>query len=127
MKHIVTKRRTGAMASLVAAYALVLHVIISSFVLATVSPAAFAAGAEICVSHPETISSDGANGKASGKSVVRCPLCIGNHAPGVPPSDVVLTLVRFAVALDLQAALEATSVLSAPYSNHQARAPPRLS
>lgn len=126
LKYMMTKRRTGALASLVAAYALVLHVIISSFMLATVS-AAFAAGGEICVSHPETTTSDGPIGKVPGKSVVRCPLCVGNHAPGVPPSDVALSVVRFAVAIDLQARLETATALEAPYSSHQARAPPRLS
>jgi hypothetical protein len=127
LKNMTAKRRTGALASFVAAYALVLHVIISSFVLATVSPASFAAADEICFSHPETISPDGATGKVPGKSVFRCPLCVGNHAPGVPPSDVVLSLVRFAVALDLRAKLETVTGLEAPHSSHLARAPPHLS
>lgn len=126
MKHLMAKRRSGALASLVAAYALVLHVIVSSFVLATVSPAAFASGTEICVSHLETVAPDGATGKVPAKSVVRCPLCVGNHAAGVLPSDVVLTALRFAVALDLQTKVETASVIEAPYSSHQARAPPHL-
>ena len=127
LKYLMTKRRSGALASLVAAYALVLHVIISSFVLATVSPAGFAFGTEICISHPETGASDGATGKVPTKSIVRCPLCVGNHAPGVPPSEVVQTLIRFAIAVDVQAKLESVSYLEAAHSSHQARAPPRQS
>jgi hypothetical protein len=125
--HVSRKRWFGAVASLAAAYALVLNVVLSSLLLAAISPTAQAAGFELCLTHPDLAASPDDAGKTSGAPAVHCPICVGTHAPGAPPASATFLVSRIAIAIAPVAALDDRIVATAATSDHRARAPPRLS
>ncbi|UZE50174.1 DUF2946 family protein [Rhodopseudomonas sp. P2A-2r] len=128
MKHLSRKRIVGAVASFVAAYALVLNVMLSSMLLASLSPVAAAAGFEICANNPDLAAAHDDAGKSTGKAVVHCPLCVGNHhAAGALPPTGPSFAVRVAVASPPAFTPGGSVATRAATSSHQARAPPRLS
>ena len=110
------------MASLAAAYALVLNVILSSLLLASVSPAAYAAGLEICAVSPDHNDA----GKGSGQAALHCPVCVFSHAPGAPPQPTLFLTSRIAIAVAPTVSREAAVVARLAATDHQARAPPEL-
>jgi hypothetical protein len=112
---------------LAAAYALVLNVVLSSLLLAAISPTAQAAGFELCLTHPDLAASPDDTGKTSGAPAVHCPVCVGTQAPGAPPASATFLVSRIAVAIAPVAALDDRIVAEAATSDHRARAPPRLS
>jgi hypothetical protein len=116
------RRWFGTVASLAAAYALVLNVVLSSLLLASVSPAAYAAGFEICAVNPD----HGDAGKTSGQAMVHCPVCVFSHAPGAPPQPTIFHTVRLAITVAPTIAREAAIVARLAATDHQARAPPEL-
>ncbi len=126
MTHL-RKRRFGAVASLAAAYALVLNVILSSLLLASVSPAAYAAGIEICANNPDVAAAHDDAGKTTGKPSVHCPVCVGHHAAGAPPAPMASLASRIAIATAPVLAPDDAVVTHRAGADHQARAPPRLS
>ena len=121
MKQHSHRRRFGTVASLAAAYALVLNVILSSLLLASVSPALYAAGFEICV-NPD----HGDAGKSPGQVAVHCPVCVFAHAPGAPPQPTEFLTTRIAITIAPTIAREAAIIARLAATDHQARAPPRL-
>jgi hypothetical protein len=125
--HVSRKRRFGAVASLAAAYALVLNVILSSLLLASVSPADAAAGYQICHNNPDIAAAQDDVGKTTGQAPAHCPLCVGNHAPGAPPALNVVFASRIATAIATAVAPDETVTAHVITSDHRARAPPRLS
>ena len=122
MKQHSHRRWFGTVASLAAAYALVLNVVLSSLLLASVSPAAYAAGLEICAVSPDHNDS----GKSSGQVAVHCPVCVFSHAPGAPPQPTLFAVSRIAIAISPAFAHEAAIVARLVATDHQARAPPAL-
>jgi hypothetical protein len=91
MTGIATKRRIGWGAAFIAAYALVFNVILSSILMASVSPSAAADAHELCISdiNPDALANDA--GKSGGKMLVHCPLCVGHHvAVDLPPPPAAL-------------------------------------
>jgi hypothetical protein len=86
------KRRIGWGAAFVAAYALVFNIILSSILVAGISPLAAAAAHELCIS---SVNADAARtdaDKRSGKTSVHCPLCVAHHVSGaLPPPQPTLT------------------------------------
>ena len=90
LKYSLHKRLIGSVASLAAAYALVLNVVLSSMLLASLSPTALAAGTEICaasavygIAHDNAGQSDA--DQAPGAVAAHCPVCVFAHLPGTPP------------------------------------------
>jgi ABC-type dipeptide/oligopeptide/nickel transport system permease subunit len=125
--HISRKRWFGAVASLAAAYVLVLNVVLSSLLLAAISPADAAAGYQICHNNPDgTVAPDDA-GKTTGKPAAHCPLCTGSHASGAPPAQTVFIATRIALTIAPIAVADDTFITAPANSDHRARAPPRLS
>jgi len=116
------RRWFGTVASLAAAYALVLNVVLSSLLLASVSPAAYAAGFEICAVNPD----HGDAGQGSGQVAVHCPVCVFSHAPGAPPQPTLFLTSRIAVTVAPSFSRESAVVARLAATDHQARAPPRL-
>jgi hypothetical protein len=116
------RRWFGTVASLAAAYALVLNVILSSLLLASVSPAAYAAGFEICAVNPD----HGDTGKGTGQVAVHCPVCVFSHAPGAPPQPTLFLVSRITITIAPSFAHEAAVVARLAATDHQARGPPRL-
>jgi hypothetical protein len=127
LKHSSRKRFFGAVASLAAAYALVLNVVLSSMLLAAMSPTAMAAGFEICANNPDFAAAHDDAGKQSGKPALHCPVCVGHHAPAAPPSPVAWLVSRVAVTIAPAFAPDIAFVAHPAHTSHQARAPPRLS
>ena len=126
MTHGSRKGWIGAVASFAAVYALVLNVVLSSLVLASIPPAAQAAALELCLTHPDLAASPDGSGKTTAPGV-HCPLCVGTHAPGAPPSVTNVSISRIAVAIAPIATPDARIVAEQAISNHRARAPPQLS
>ena len=122
MKQHSHRRRFGTVASLAAAYALVLNVILSSLLLASVSPALYAAGFEICAVNPD----HGDAGKSPGQVAVHCPVCVFAHAPGAPPQPTEFLTTRIAISIAPTIAREAAVIARLAATDHQARASPRL-
>ena len=122
MKQHSRRRWFGTVASLAAAYALVLNVILSSLLLASVSPALYAAGFEICAVNPD----HGDAGKSPGQVAVHCPVCVFAHAPGAPPQPTEFLTSRIAITIAPTVAREAAVIARLAATDHQARAPPRL-
>jgi hypothetical protein len=120
------KRRIGTAAAFAAAYALVLNVILSSVLLASLSPTAFAAAHEICINGGDAAAAQDDAGKTGKSATVRCPLCVGNHASGALPPAVPALVSRVAVAVSPQPVFDAAFVACDPAHDHQPRGPPQL-
>jgi hypothetical protein len=116
----------GAVASLAAVYALVLNVVLSSLLLASIPPAAQAAALELCLTHPDLAATPDGSGKTTAPAV-HCPICVGTHAPGAPPSVAIISISRVAIAIAPIATPDARVVAKQAASDHRARAPPQLS
>jgi cytochrome c5 len=112
---------------LAAAYALVLNVVLSSLLLAAISPADAAAGYQICHNNPDLAATQDDGGKTTGTPGAHCPLCTGTHAPGAPPAQTAFVTSRIAIAITPVAASDDRIVTETATSDHRARAPPRPS
>ncbi len=119
-------KRIGRFAAWAAAYALVFNVMLTSALLATVSPLKFNALHELCLngssSAPDT---DGGNGDA--KPVIRCPLCISAVAAlDLPPQSPALA-IRIALQVLFEPARHDDGVALFAATDHRPRGPPHLS
>jgi hypothetical protein len=124
--HIARKRRIGTAAAFAAAYALVLNVILSSALLASLSPTAFAAAHELCINGGDAAAAQNDAGKTGKAPTIRCPICVGNHASGALPPAVPPLVTRVAVAVSDRPVFDAICVACDPAHDHQPRGPPRL-
>jgi hypothetical protein len=120
------QKTLGIAASWLAAYALVLNVILSSALLASLSPTALVAAHELCVNGGDAAAAQGDAGKTGKQAAVHCPLCVSNHASGALPPVVAPLLSRVAVAISHQPAFDAAIVAFDPARDHQPRGPPQL-
>ncbi|UPK31137.1 DUF2946 family protein [Bradyrhizobium sp. 195] len=126
MTRFVFKRRIGCGAAFIAAYALVFNLILSSILVAGVSPAAAAAAHELCsgIGNSGTVRTDA--DKSDKKRAIHCPLCVGHHTPtSVPPPQADL-LDRQYVEVVIAFAFEARFVAPFRSHDHQSRGPPFL-
>jgi hypothetical protein len=124
MRRFVLKRRVGRAAAFVAAYALVLNVILSSLLVASMSPAAAAAGEILCVN---SVGTDTAHGDAdnSGRgNTIHCPLCLGHHVTGALPPPAFTLGARSPISIATIRAFETRLVVRFQAYDHQSRAPP---
>ena len=119
-------KKIGRFAAWAAAYALVFNVMLTSALLATVSPLKFNALHELCLNGSSAApNSDGDTGDA--KPVIRCPLCIsGVAAADVPPQSPAL-VIRIALHIPFEQTEHDAGVTRFAESNHQPRGPPHLS
>ncbi|MDF3808959.1 MULTISPECIES: DUF2946 family protein [Rhodopseudomonas] len=116
----------GSAAAFAAAYALVLNVILSSALLATLSPTALAASHELCFNSANAAALPGDAQKSGKPAAVRCPLCVSNHVAVALPPTIALAFDRVAVAIAPVAAFAAPFVANERPRSHRARGPPRL-
>lgn len=115
----------GRAAAFVAAYALVLNVILSSLLVASISPAA--AGQILCINSTDADAAHDDAGKSGRGGAIHCPLCIGHHVTGaLPPPELALG-ARLPVAVTTIRAFEARFVARFRSYDHQSRGPPALS
>jgi len=97
---------------------------LTSALLATVSPAKFNALHELCLNGGLLPNADGSTDKA--KPVVRCPLCTSAMAAiDVPPQSPALA-IRIALHAEFEQARPATIVPRLVSTDHQPRGPPHL-
>lgn len=117
----------GTAAAWIATYALVVNVILSSALLASISPTDFDAGAAICANSADISAVRSDAGKNNKRITIHCPMCIGNHvASALPPVPNAVIFERTAIRIPLFVAFDASFVASARVFDHQARGPPHL-
>lgn len=120
------KRRIGWGAAFIAAYALVFNVILSSILIASISPLAAAAAHELCISSDNGDSARTDADKNRGKTAAHCPLCVGHHvAGGLPPVEPAFT-DRVPIPASAVYSFRQRIVAYARSYDHQSRGPPAL-
>ena len=119
-------KRIGRFAAWTAAYVLVLNMMLTSTLLATISPLKFNALHELCLNGSSASpNTDGNNG--DGKPVIRCPLCIsGVAAIDLPPQSAALA-IRIALRVLFEAVPHDDGAALFAVTDHQPRGPPHLS
>lgn len=120
------KRQVGRGAAFIAAYALVLNVILSSMLVASVSPVAAAATHEFCLGSDSGDAIPVDPGKPGGKTTVHCPLCLGHHVSnGLPPPQPALA-DRVPLTASIVYSFQQRIVAYARSFDHLSRAPPQI-
>lgn len=117
----------GRFAALAAAYALVFNVMLTSTLMAKVSPFTFNALHELCLNGGQQPSGpDGDDG--NGKPVIRCPLCLSNAVTAIdqPPQSPAL-VIRIALQVLFEPARLDDGSARFATLDHQPRGPPHLS
>lgn len=119
-------RAIGRWAAFVAAYAVVFNVILTSALLATVSPARTNTLHELCLNGSSGVPGD--NGDTADKPIIRCPLCQFNLAAALdqPPPSPALA-IRIALDLSFEIVRHDDAPGQPPANDHQPRGPPVLS
>jgi len=119
-------RAIGRWAAFVAAYAVVFNVILTSALLATVSPAKANTLHELCLNGSSGVPGD--NGDTADKPIIRCPLCQFNLAAALdqPPPSPALA-IRIALDLSFEIVRHDDAPGQPPANDHQPRGPPVLS
>jgi DUF2946 family protein len=126
MRRFVLKRRVGRGAAFVAAYALVVNVMLSSLLVASISPAAAEAGLILCINSTDADAARSDAGKSGRGGMIHCPTCIGYHVTGaLPPPDFALG-VPLPVSVTVISAFETRFVARFRSYDHQSRGPPDL-
>ncbi len=120
-------RSAGRWAAFVAAYALVFNVVLTSALLATISPTQANAAHELCLTGgPAVPDADG--NTDSGKPIVRCPLCLSSAvAMADQPPQTPALAIRIALRVLFEAPGHDHVVVRFAESDHRPRGPPHLS
>ena len=122
MTGFVSKRRIGLAAGLIAAYALVFNVVISSIVV-SLSPISAADAHELCSSGGTDA---GGADKRGHRTAIHCPLCVSHYASGdLPPSESDLA-TRFAFRAEVVYAFQERIFARTRSLAHRSRGPPGL-
>lgn len=119
-------KRIGRLAAWAAAYALVFNVMLTSALLATISPAKFNALHELCLNGVSAApKADGSSDP--GKPIVRCPLCLSSAAAMAdqPPQTPALA-IRIALHVPFEPVQHDDGIALFATSDHQPRGPPHL-
>lgn len=126
MAHL-HKRKIGIGATWIAAIALVLNVVLSSALLASISPgSAFAEGHPVCLNGAAAGAIGGGSGETGKIAGMQCPMCIGNHVAGAPPPCGPALLDRAASAISHACAVKPRLVAIQPGRDQQPRGPPQI-
>jgi len=128
VKHASRKRIIGIGVAWLAAYALVLNVILSSVLhAAALSPLAPGAGHTLCANSADIGAVRDDAGKGDKRASVHCPLCVGNHsAAALPPLPFPVLIERVPSQTALVVGASDVFVALAKFSDNQARGPPGL-
>ena len=124
MRRFVLRQRVGRAAAFVAAYALVFNVILSSLLVASISPAAAAAGQILCINSADAGVAHDDAGKSGRSGAIHCPLCIGHHFTGALPPPAFAFGARLPVAVTTIRSFEARFVARFRSYDHRSRGPP---
>lgn len=126
MTEFACKRRIGWGAAFIAAYALVFNVILSSILVASISPLAAAAAHEICVGSDNGDAARTDTDKRGGKTGVHCPLCVGHHVSGALPPPQPALADRVPLTASAVYSFRQQIVAYARSFDHLSRGPPAL-
>jgi hypothetical protein len=114
-------------AAFVAAYALVLNVILVSAALAAQSPVQLQAGHEFCLTDNDAAESPAEQPGKAKPAAIHCPLCIGQHVSAAPPPVAPAVIIRLAFGFAYDPPRTTPFVALIPSHDHQPRGPPSLS
>lgn len=117
--------KLGRIAASVAAYALALNVMLTSALLAGISPLQFDALHELCFNSAQTQLDATNDGDRTAAPVIHCPLCLSPAAVALPPEAPAIA-TRIVVPVPLRFAPHDIFVARPASSDHQARGPPHL-
>ncbi len=120
-----SKRLIGRVTSFVAAYALVLQIVLASFVLATMS-AGPAMAMEICSPSMLYGVATGDADKSPSGPASHCPVCVVAHSPAVPAPDALTCLTRDSFRFTYRSVPVQRVDLARAETPHQPRAPPQI-
>lgn len=122
---LVRKRWIGWGAAFIAVYALVFNVILSSILIASISPAVAAAQA-LCIGSDDGEAARTDADKHGRKTSAHCPLCVGHHVSGaLPPPHPTLT-DRIPLTASAIYSFRQRIVAYARSFDHLSRGPPPL-
>jgi hypothetical protein len=120
-------RSIGRWAAFVAAYALVFNVMLTSALLASISPSKLNAFHELCLNGSSAVP-DADGNTDPGKPVVRCPMCLSSAvAMADQPPQTPALAIRIALRILFEPARNDHAVVRFADSDHQPRGPPHLS
>ncbi|QDL96690.1 DUF2946 domain-containing protein [Rhodopseudomonas palustris] len=122
-----SRRRARALvAAWVAAYALVLNVMLASALLAGQSPVQLLTGHAFCFAVTDADTARGDAGQPAKAVPIRCPLCLGNHVVATPPPLSPGLAIRIAFSIRFEVPRSASFVALQPSLDYQPRGPPVL-
>lgn len=126
MTGFAIKRRIGCGAAFIAAYALVFNVILSSILVASISPLAAAAAHALCISSGDgnAARTDADNNR--GKTAAHCPLCVGHTVAGALPPPHPALIARVALTARAVHSFRQRIIAHARTCDHLSRGPPAL-
>lgn len=120
-------RSIGRWAAFVAVYALVFNVMLTSALLASVSPLKFNALHELCLNGSSAVPDADGNSDPA-KPIVRCPLCLSSAvAMADQPPQTPALAIRIALRVLFEPAPNDHVAVRFAASDHQPRGPPHLS
>lgn len=119
-------RTIGRWAAFVAAYALVFNVMLTSALLAKVSPLKLDALHELCLNGASS-PSDAGGGTDDGKPIIRCPLCVSSAAAVADLPQTPALAIRIALQVFFEPVRHDDGVARFATLDHQPRGPPHLS
>ncbi len=118
-------KKIGRLAALIAAYALVFNVMLTSALLATVSPLKLNAIHELCLNGSSGGPATDDDGNPA-KPIIHCPLCVsGATMADLPPPTPALA-IRIAFDVLYEPARTEHFVARLSVNDHQPRGPPHL-
>lgn len=122
-KHIA---RAGRWAAFVAVYALALNMMLTSALVASISPVEYNALHQLCLNGVSTGQTTDKGDPA--KPIVKCPLCLSSAAStaDVPPQSPALA-IRIALHVPFEIITHRDIAVRQPSRDHQPRGPPHLS
>ena len=123
VKHIRRLLIFGKCAAWLAAYALVFNVVLTSTLLASISPLDVSARHQLCLNSASVLATT--NGNAD-KPIVRCPLCsLSTIVADLPPLTNQLT-IRVALQAPFEISGCAVFFVNQQSADHQTRGPPNI-
>jgi hypothetical protein len=115
----------GRFAAWAAAYALVFNVMLTSTLLASITPLKFNALHELCLNGDSASPGIEGNGDDS-QPIIRCPLCVSGIAAAVLPSPSPALAIRIELHALLEPVRHDQGIQRLAPSSHQPRGPPHL-
>lgn len=119
-------KKIGRLAALVAAYALVFNVMLTSALLASISPTKLNALHELCLNGSSSGQVTDDNGNPA-KPIIHCPLCVSGAAMADLPPPPPALAIRIALHVLFEPTQPDVIVPRLVADDHRARGPPKLS